>query len=376
LNTKHYYHQAKETISKSNAEYGVILLPELILDSGEVLLDVEMAYERVGVNDAPVILVCHALTGNQEAVGTDENPGWWSGLVGLEGYIDTDKFQVITFNILGGCSGSTGPASINPRTERPYMGNFPNITIRDVVHSQFLALRQLGINEVHAVIGGSLGGMQVYEWGIIFPDFMKLLIVLAATPYLSDYAIAYNAVGRQSIVSDPEWKNGSYDNGAILKGLQVARMLGMITYRSANMFNLRFQRSKDERNVYEIESYLTYQGEKLSQRFDANSYLCLLSMMDKHDIGWERNGWLNALTTIKAKVVAFGFTGDLLYPSDQIRWVTEELVTQGKEAVFHEISTEYGHDGFLVEYEKWGMKIKDVIEEEKRKGVDTCLLLK
>lgn len=142
-------------------------------------------------------------------------------------------------------------------------------------------------------------------------------------------------------------------------------MIGMITYRTAIMFNSRFQRNKDDRNVYKIESYLTYQGEKLSLRFDANSYLCLLGMMDQHDIGWQRDGWKNAIKSIKAKVVAFGFKGDLLYPSDQIRLVTDELVSQGKEADFHQINTEFGHDGFLVEYEKWGQKIKSVLEEER-----------
>lgn len=346
----------------------MVMLPELTLESGIVLKDVEIAYERAGINETPVILLCHALTGNQEAVGTEENPGWWQGLVGPNGFIDTEKFQVITFNILGGCSGSTGPASINPQTGRPYKSHFPNITVRDVVNSQFLALRQLGITEVDAVIGGSLGGMQVYEWGVLYPNFMSTLIVLAATPYLSDYAIAYNAVARQAIVTDPGWNNGSYEDGAIIKGLQVARMIGMITYRTAKMFNSRFQRRINNQNVYQIQSYLTYQGEKLSQRFDANSYLCLLGMMDQHDIGWQRNGWKNAIKSIKAKVVVFGFKGDLLYPSDQIRIVTEELVNQGKEADFHEISTEFGHDGFLVEYEKWGLKIKSVIEEKKMKG--------
>lgn len=353
-------------------EYGTASLGPLLLESGELLGDVELAYERVGPRQAPVILVCHALTGNHQAVGTEENPGWWRGLIGPNCYIDTKKFQVIAFNVLGGCSGSTGPTSRNPKTGDSYKMEFPNITVRDMVHTQYAALQRLGITEIKTVIGGSLGGMQVYEWGILYPDFMKSLIVLAATPAFSDYGIAFNGIGIQAIKSDPEWKGGNYQPGTILGGLKVARMAGMVTYRTAKLFDHRFQRKRADEKLFAVESYLNYQGEKLAKRFDANSYLYLLQAMNQHDIGEKRNGWKEALRHIQAKVIGIGFKGDLLYPPEVIQSVVDELTSIGKNALFYEVDTAFGHDGFLVEYDKWGTIIKQAVESE-GKDVGVCL---
>ncbi|RHW43621.1 homoserine O-acetyltransferase [Neobacillus notoginsengisoli] len=335
-------------------EYGKIKVGDLQLESGIVLPDIELAFERAGKSGGPVILVCHALTGNQFTVGTAKQPGWWHGLIGPEKYIDTNQFEVITFNVLGGCSGSTGPTSINPVTKKPYQTDFPKLTIRDIVHSQVLALRKLGINEIKAAIGGSLGGMQILELAITYPDFAKVIIPIAVTPYLSDYGIAFNAIGRNAIKRDPAWKGGFYSEEDRIAGLEIARMIGMVTYRTGKLFNKRFNRELKDGETFQVESYLNYQGQKLSDRFDANSYLYLLEAMDSHDIGRGRQGWKKALGHITAKTLLLGYTGDLLYPPEDVKEIAEALMKAGKEADYVEVKTDFGHDGFLAEFPKWG----------------------
>lgn len=347
-----------------------VKIGDLTLESGQVLRNIEIAYERVGPVDAPTVLVCHALTGNQYTVGEAEQPGWWSGLIGEQKYVDTTHYQVITTNVLGGCNGSTGPLSLNPRTNEPYRSQFPFITVRDMVRAQYQALRCLGIKHLHAIIGGSLGGMQVLEWGILYPDFMDLLIPLAVTPYLSDYGIAYNTLGRLAITQDPAWKGGLYSlESPPITGLSLARIAGMLTYRSAELFSARFERSEKEgwgksheEVAYQVESYLIYQGQKLVDRFDANSYLYLLKTMDHHDIGSNRGGWEVALNRIQAKVIAFGYRNDLIYPPKQIRQFIEQIQQNGKKAEFYEIDTLFAHDGFLADYPKWGNLIKEGLD--------------
>ncbi|MYL69565.1 homoserine O-acetyltransferase [Halobacillus litoralis] len=324
-------------------------------ESGEVLSDVELAYERYGPTNAPVILVCHALTGNQLAVGSRDERGWWAGLIGEDCPIDTNRYQVITFNVLGGCHGSTGPASVNPDTGKPYRQTFPKVTIRDMVHAQYEALQHLGITHVHAIAGGSLGGMQTYEWGLLYPDFMKKLFILAATPYLSDYGIAFNHIGARAIKSDPHFLNGDYHSNEDLRGFEIARMTGMVTYRSSTLFEKRFDRSYNTDTSYEIQSYLDYHGDKIKERFDANSYLYLLEAMNNHDIGRGRNGWAQAAKQYKAEVHTFSFEHDLLYPEALI----QPFSTFCKKGKHHHIPTDYGHDGFLVEFDRWGKWVED-----------------
>ncbi|WP_059173914.1 homoserine O-acetyltransferase [Bacillus sp. FJAT-27445] len=335
-------------------EYGKIKVGDLRLESGIVLEDVELAFERAGKKGAPVILVCHALTGNQYTVGTQQQPGWWHGLIGPGLYIDTNEYEVITFNVLGGCSGSTGPTSMNPLSKKTYQYNFPKITIRDIVDSQVLALRKLGIHKIKAAIGGSLGGMQVLELAIAYPDFSELIVPIAVTPYLSDYGIAFNAIGRNAIMQDPAWKSGFYSEDDRIAGLEIARMVGMVTYRTGSMFNQRFKRELKDEETFQVESYLKYQGKKLSSRFDANSYLYLLGAMDSHDIGRGRQGWKKAIQQITAKSLLLGYTGDLLYPPEKVKEIAEALKEAGKEADYVEVSTDFGHDGFLAEFPKWG----------------------
>ena len=337
----------------------------LLLENGEKLPNVEIAYERVGNPDGEVVVVCHALTGNHETVGSEADPGWWSLFIGPDLYIDTNRFQVITMNVIGGCNGSTGPLSINPSTGKAYGAGFPAVTIRDMVHSQYKALEILGIKRARAIIGGSLGGMQVLEWGILYPHFAEILVPMAVTPYFTDYALAFNSIGRHAIISDPEWKKGNYPDGAKLKGLETARMVGLVTYRSQSLFNDRFNRErKNGENIeYQVDSYMKYQGEKFSGRFDANSYLVLLQAMDQFDIGYGRGGWEKALLEVEAHVCMFCFNGDLLYPPGLAKNTTDFLKGAKKQVNYIEVDTKFGHDGFLVEFEKWGQKVKNLLEK-------------
>lgn len=319
-------------------------------ESGNLLEQVELSYESCGPLDAPVILVCHALTGNQYATGTQEKPGWWSGMIGPGKVIDTNVFQVITWNVLGGCSGSTGPATINPTTGEPYRSSFPTITIRDMVHAEKQGLQALGIDRLHAVVGGSLGGMRVLEWGLLYPKDMDLLIPLAVTPYLSDTGIAFNYIGIHAIETDANYCNGNYKSSSDIKGFETARMAGLVTYRSEQLHKDRFARKTRSDGLFEIESYMKYQGTKLTERFDANSYLTLLRAMNTHDIGRDRGGIEIAAKQFEAKVITIAFTHDLLYPPEDICSFAH-LVPDHH---FCMVNTRFGHDGFLTEFETWG----------------------
>lgn len=331
---------------------GTVAIGNLVLESGVVLEEVELAYERSGDPSAPAILICHALTGDQYAVGSAENPGWWSGLAGPGKAVDTDKFQVISFNVLGGCDGSTGPLSLNPDTGTPYRSAFPLLTIKDMVHAEYRALKTLGINKLKAVIGGSLGGMKALEWGALYPDFTKSIVPLAVTPAFSSYALAFNHIGIRAIENDSDFQNGNYAGSPDFNGFHLARIAGMISYRSGKLFNDRFGRSENGGN-FEVEAYLDYQGRKLAQRFDANSYLILLKAMNSHDMG-ERK--------IYVPVFSVSYTHDLLYPAElMIPW----LKTQ-PDARWEIVETDFGHDGFLVEFEKWSGLIRNFLQKEEQ----------
>ena len=342
---------------------GSVSIGRLHLESDEWLEDAELSYESIGPEDedAPVVLICHALTGNQHAVGSTESSGWWSGLIGPGKTVDTNVFKVITFNVLGGCSGSTGPLSIDPVTNVPYRSSFPVITIRDMVHAEKIGLVALGIDKVHAVIGGSLGGMRVLEWGLLYPYDMNLLFPLAVTPYLSDTGIAFSYQSTESIESDAYYNNGNYEKSSHLKGFETARMAGLVTYRSEALHKKRFARKTKREGLFEIESYMKYQGTKLAERFDANSYLTLLKAMNTHDIGRGRNGIEMASKQYKAKMIAVAFTHDLIYPIDHIHSFADHV----QDSHFHIVNTPFGHDGFLTEFEKWGHILSTHLEEKK-----------
>lgn len=337
---------------------GIVEIGSLTLESGVVLDQVHLAYEWSNKEHAPTVLVCHALTGNHEVIGTDAKPGWWRGLVGEDKSINTNEYSVISFNTLGGCSGSTGPLSINPKTNKPYRNTFPAVTIRDMVHAERKALSVLGIDRLHTVIGGSLGGMRVLEWGILYADDMDLLIPIAVTPFLSAYGIAFNCIGLHAIESDEEFANGNYLEASNIKGFETARMAGMVTYRSGKLFNERFARTKSRSGGYEVETYLHHIGKKITEHFDPNSYCTLLRAMNTHDIGRGRGGIKESVKQIKAKTITLAFTHDLIYTPDAIRSFSHLL----PDSSFCLINTEFGHDGFLTEYDKWGLLIRQSME--------------
>ncbi len=284
---------------------GFVNIGSLRLESGITLENVQLAYERIGRPEAQTVLVCHTLTGDHETVGTTKNPGWWSGLVGPGKSVDTNQYSVISFNVLGGCDGSTGPLSINPSTGESYDSLFPEITIRDMVHAERKALTVLGVDRLLAVIGASLGGMRVLEWGILYAEDMDVLIPIAVTPTLGAYGVGLHAIG-----SDIGLGNDAFTGSTLVK------------------------------------------------HFDPNSYFTLLGAMNTHDIGRGRGGIASAARQFSAKVVVFAYTHDLIYPAEEIQ-AFAHLVENSSYVL---MNTEYGHGGFLTEFDKWGLIIKQFME--------------
>ncbi|GAX91099.1 homoserine O-acetyltransferase MetX [Effusibacillus lacus] len=337
-------------------------LPNMILQSGQLLSGAVLAYETFGRLSASrdnAILVCHALTGDTHAGGTAENPGWWEGLIGPGKAIDTNRYFVICANVLGGCYGSTGPGSINPADGRFYGMRFPTVTIRDMVHAQYHLVRSFGIDRLYSVIGGSMGGMQVFEWAVTYPDMVETYIPLATAGKFSSMGIAFNNVMRQAIYNDPEWLNGDYYGITFPeKGLNLARRLGMITYRSFDLYEERFGLSMvptDDpfamESEFQVEKYLSYQGKKLVQRFDANTYLYLLKAMDLHDISRGRGDYKQVLDRIKGKALMVGIDSDFLFPARELFDTAELLKAMGKQVIYREMQSIHGHDAFLIEFE-------------------------
>ncbi|MEI6564402.1 MAG: homoserine O-acetyltransferase [bacterium] len=345
------------------------LPPEgLILESGSVLAELTIAYETYGALTPAkdnVIFICHALTGDAHVAGyhsSDErSQGWWDAMIGPGKGIDTNRFHVVCANILGGCKGTTGPASINPATGTPYGASFPNITIGDIVHVHNLLLNYLGIERLYAVVGGSLGGMQVLEWSIRYPDVPERCICLATAASLSAQALAFDIVGREVITSDPGWSGGNYYGTGILPrdGLAAARMLGHITYLSPEIMTTKFGRKKKElpseerfSTRFEVESYLQYQGEKFVERFDSNSYLHITHAMDSYDLTETYGDLKAALKKVKARFLVVALSSDWLFPPEQSLEIASALVQIGKQVSYCLLKAPYGHDAFLVDVEQ------------------------
>ncbi|TAK65194.1 MAG: homoserine O-acetyltransferase, partial [Bacteroidetes bacterium] len=296
----------------------------MLLECGALLPQVDVAYETYGeLNDerTNAVLICHALSANAHAAGLDSESettrGWWDGLLGPGKAFDTDKYFVVCSNILGSCYGTTGPASINPATGKQYRASFPRVTVRDMVTLQKRLLDSLGVERLAAVCGSSLGGMQVLEWGVMYPEFCETIIPISVAAKQTAWCIGLNAAARAAITGDPQWNNGNYDEQPA-NGLSLARMIGMISYRSAEEFaqrfgrNLQYELSRfDERNVFQIESYLRHQGEKLVRRFDANTYLTLSYAMDLHDVTYGRGTLRDALGSVSARALCIGVSSDL-----------------------------------------------------------------
>jgi len=361
-------------------QYFVFAYPpdELILESGKKIGPVTLAYETYGKLNAQksnAILICHALSGDAHAAGFhqgEQKPGWWDDMIGPGKAFDTDKYFVICSNVLGGCKGSTGPSSINPKTGRHYGLDFPAITIGDMVNAQRHLIDYLGIDCLLSVAGGSMGGMQVLEWLVSYPDRIRSAIPIATAIRHSPQQIAFNEVGRQAIMSDPNWKGGYYYGGLLpAKGLAVARMIGHITYMSDISMEKKFSRrikngnSKDN-SKFEVEEYLHYRGNSFVKRFDANSYLYITRAMDYFDAAKGKNLWEVFKKNINVKVLVIAFKSDWLYPAYQSKEIAKACKIAGLDATYCEIDSTYGHDAFLLETEEEAHLIKHFLEKVKK----------
>ncbi len=387
-------------------------------DDGQILPGFTVRYETYGrLNPARdnAILVCHALSGDHHCAGihslADKKPGWWNNLIGPGKALDTNKFFVLCANVLGGCQGSSGPASLNPASGRPYGISFPAVTIRDMVRAQRRWLDSLGLASLYAVLGGSMGGMQALQWGIEYPGYTRRVLAMATTARESAQAIAFNEVGRQAILQDPEWHGGDYPkNGGPRVGLAIARMMAHITYLSDASMDRKFGRravtsrpapskasgpsatavassaapaaspaapgdassqatsrslidnasdtapagaaagSRTAFDVqFEVESYLRYQGQSFINRFDANSYLYITRAIDRFDLDGTYGSLENAFRALTADVLVVGFTSDWLFPPEQNRAIALALQRAGKRGSYAELATDLGHDSFLLE---------------------------
>jgi len=328
-------------------------------------------------------IVCHALSGSHHLAGwytpEDKKPGWWDLMVGPGKALDTRKFFVVCSNILGSCYGTTGPGSINPATGKPYGITFPLVTVGDMVEVQRHLMDHLKIPRWFSVIGGSLGGMQALEWALRYPDRVLSVIPIATTARLSPQAIAFNEVGRQAIMSDPDWKMGEYYDSPEKpdKGLRIARMIGHITYLSDQSMQRRFGRKgfpyPGHRGFpldpqFEVESYLHYKGTTFTQRFDANSYLYITKAMDLFDLAGERGSLKSAFRHCKSRFLVISFSGDWLFPSYQSKEIVQALRANLIDVTYYEISSDYGHDAFLVEKEELTHIVSLFLDRVLKKG--------
>lgn len=336
----------------------------LTLKSGAVLPQFDLVYETYGTLNADksnAVLICHALSGTHHVAGKysneDKYPGWWDNLVGPNKPLDTNKFFVIGVNNLGGCHGSTGAVSINPATGKPWGSQFPVLTVEDWVTSQTLLADTLGIQQLAAVLGGSLGGMQALQWTIAYPERVRHALVIASAPNLTAQNIAFNEVARQAIITDPEFHGGDYYAHGVVprRGLRIARMLGHITYLSDDAMGAKFgRRLKDNVRYsfdaeFEMESYLRYQGDKFAGEFDANTYLRMTRALDYYDPALAFNNDLSvALKNIKAQFLVVSFTSDWRFSPTRSREIVKALLDNERTVSYAEVTAAHGHDAFLM----------------------------
>jgi len=358
-----------------------VTFPALPLDCGVTLLNVEVAYETYGtLNDdrSNAILVLHAFSGDAHAAGISREsgqPGWWSQMVGPRLAFDTNRYFVISSNVLGGCRGTTGPGSIDPETGQRYAMHFPVITIGDMVRLQKLLVEHLGITRLLAVAGGSMGGMQALEWAATYPDSIAAAIPIAATSRHSPQQIAFNEVGRQAIMADPDWNEGNYyETKPPARGLAVARMVGHITYMSDASMRQKFGRRLRDKDAFgfdfsvdfEVESYLRYRGSQFVSRFDANSYLYITKAMDYFDLSAGRASLASAFDRTGSRFLVLSFTSDWLYPTYQSLETTSALRSRGIDVAFSELSSTYGHDAFLIETKEQSEMVAGFLDSVQR----------
>ncbi|CAM2006103.1 homoserine O-acetyltransferase MetX [Acanthopleuribacter pedis] len=347
----------------------------LELESGQTLAPVDVAYHtygRLNPEGSNAVLVCHAMTGDAYVArpdGADCPPGWWQDLFGPGAPLDSRKYFIICSNILGSCYGTTGPSSLHPITGRPFGPDFPAVGIRDMVRVQKALLDHLGVRQLALAIGGSLGGMQVLEWALLFPERVRAIATIATAVRHSDWAIGLNEAARLAITSDPEWLGGRYREQP-KRGLALARMMAMLSYRHYDSYNQNFDRSADAgekafddpfegKRRFAVESYLRYQGQKLVNRFDANCYLTISRAMDAHDITRGRGCLRTTLARIKVPALSVGISSDLLYPDADQRNLAD-LLPRGRYARINSI---HGHDAFLIEFDQMQNILGEFLKE-------------
>ncbi len=353
-----------------------------VLESGEKFGPIVIAYETFGKlnkNKDNAILIIHALTAGSHVCSyydkDDKNPGWWDDYVGPNKSIDTNRYFVICSNCLGGCYGTTGPASINPATKKPYGLNFPFITVKDMVEVQKKLIDYLSITKLKAVIGGSIGGMQVLEWSVLYPDLLEKAIAIASAYKTSSQIIGFSEVGRSSIMADSNFNNGNYyDTSPPERGLAIARMAAHITYLSQDSMETKFGRDikneiMESDNLYgifgpmfQVESYLRYQGKKFVLRFDANSYLYITKAMDMYDLTRNKKSIADALKVIKSKMLIISFKSDWHFPPSQSWEIVKALMSMDKDVSYINIDSPYGHDAFLLKNEELKKIINNFIK--------------
>lgn len=355
----------------------------LYLESGRILSEYKQAYETYGTlnkDKSNAILICHALTGNHHAAGfykNDKKPGWWDFMIGDGKVIDTTKYFVICINILGSCFGSTSPMSIDPKTKSPYRLKFPVITVSDMVKAQKKVLNSLGIEKLHAIIGGSLGGMQGLCFAVEYPLFASKIILLATTYATRAWAIAFNKIAVEAIANDKRFKNGNYDPKDIqnepLVSLAIGRMAGHLSFLSPYAMDKKFGRNYLETDgLYElfgrfqVERYLEYNGYNFAQRFDPLSYLYIVKAMNIFDATRNYENLSHSLSHIKAKLTLLAFKGDILFPPSQMEEIKKTMQDLGRTNLvdFVEIDSKYGHDAFLVEYDKFDLHVKKALQKD------------
>lgn len=366
----------KESVGIVNTEY---YKPSdaLILEGGEKLENITIAYETYGKlnkNKSNAILVCHALSGDAHAAGWhegDSKPGWWNIIIGPGKCLDTRRYFIICSNVIGGCKGSTGPSSINPKTGEEYGLEFPIITIKDMVNAQKKLIDYLDIEQLFAAIGGSMGGMQVLQWCKSYPDMVRMAIPIATSAYSSPQQIAFNEVGRGAIIADPNWNNGNYYSHQFpADGLSLARMIAHITYLSNESMYEKFGRrlqDKDELSFdfsteFQVESYLHYQGSSFTKRFDANTYLYITKAIDYFDLTLD-SSLSEGLNNIKAKFLIISVDSDWLYPPAQSEEIAMALTSNEVDVNYFEMKSSYGHDAFLIEAGQINYIIENFLSE-------------
>lgn len=368
-------------------EKSVVLCKEgLPLDSGVTLGPITLAYETYGKLSPEkdnAILVCHALSGGAHAAGLlprpdpdpapekPQKPGWWDLMIGPGKAFDTNKYFVISSNVLGGCYGSTGPSSINPATGKPYGPDFPVVTIRDMVNAQCHLLDHLGVHSLLTVTGGSMGGMQALQWAVSYPERVRSVTAIASTHRHSPQQIAFNEVARQAIMADPAWKQGHYyDSEGPRLGLAVARMVGHVTYLSDLGMERKFGRRLRNRERFgydfsldfEVESYLRYQGQSFVERFDANSLIYLTKALDYFDLANGFGSLAEAFRRCRSLFLFMTFSSDWLYPPNQLKEVAQAIRRCGGDCTYCVINSDYGHDAFLLEYQAQDPLIRSFLE--------------